>query len=178
MALASAGLTTAIQAMSFKFYGDSAPKLYHRLAEACPNIRVLKVAMDIVDTRIMSRSKQHNLRNARGMTAFASYVSGLEKLKTFEISGRDRVHQVVSNQLEPVLVDINDPEAIGPWFLEMIKKGRKERERPDWKAVKMARIEKERKDIAKKEAKAVSRSKERNASFRMPGRGLYSLMRT
>ncbi|KFY87661.1 hypothetical protein V498_07063, partial [Pseudogymnoascus sp. VKM F-4517 (FW-2822)] len=156
IAMANANLTAAIQIMGFRFHGDGAPKLYHKLEEACPNIRVLKVSMNIEDRRVIIPGERLNtLRNARGVHAFATYLSRLEKLETFEITGMDVLFRDSGGPLGqvPVGVDINDPEAIGPWFRYMIKMGRRERERPDWKAVKMARIEKERKDIAKKEAK-------------------------
>ncbi|KAL5345158.1 hypothetical protein ACLOAV_010114 [Pseudogymnoascus australis] len=167
IAMANANLTAAIQIMGFRFHGDGAPKLYHKLEEACPNIRVLKVSMNIEDRRVIIPGERLNtLRNARGMPAFATYLSRLEKLETFELTGMDEVYRVIDNQQLWAQADVDDPRAIGPWLRNMIKMGRRERERSDWKAVKMARIEKERKDIAKKEAKVILRRKERNAPLR------------
>jgi hypothetical protein len=150
--MANEDLTGAIRKMGFNYFGDCASKLYRDLATAAPNIRVLKVAMDIEDKRVKISGKEKTLRKARGISFFVTYISKLESLEEFEIVGRDKVYEVVNNELVPVLVDINDPRAIGPWFKAMIENERKQRERADWKEVNKKRIEKEFKELEEKEA--------------------------
>lgn len=147
--MANESLTAAIQSMFFKFSGDNAAKLYHNLAKAAPNIRVLKVTMDIEDTRGVITGKEKTLRKARGIAYFVTYISTLERLEKFEVVGKDIV---ADNEQGSLLVDINDPRAIGPWFKEMIENGRKRRERVDWKESIKKRIERELKELKKKKA--------------------------
>jgi hypothetical protein len=113
---------------------------------------VLKVAMDIEDKHVKISGKEKTLRKARGISFFVTYISKLESLEEFEIVGRDKVYEVVNNELVPVLVDINDPRAIGPWFKAMIENERKQRERADWKEINKKRIEKEFRELEEKEA--------------------------
>lgn len=149
----------AIEVMGFRFYGDGAPKLYPMLAEACPNVRVLKVSMSPDDKQVIISGLPKSLRRARGVEAFASYISGLEKLETFEVVGTDYVNETVDGIETSVQVDINHPHAIGPWFKAKIEMGKVQRQMIGREVIEREKREKERKEKELKEKRKAQRKK-------------------
>ncbi|KFZ03443.1 hypothetical protein V502_10947 [Pseudogymnoascus sp. VKM F-4520 (FW-2644)] len=148
----------AIEVMGFRYHGDNAPKLYPALAKACPNVRVLKVSID-VNKYVAISGPNKTLRRARGMEAFASYIAGLEKLETFEMVGTDYVKEIVDGVETAVEVDINHPRAIGSWLRAKIEMGKLHREMVGREVIERENREKEKREKAIKEKRKEQRKK-------------------
>ncbi|OBT49345.1 hypothetical protein VE00_00482 [Pseudogymnoascus sp. WSF 3629] len=157
--MANPKATAAIEVLGFRFFSDNAPRLYPRLGTACPNVRVLKVTMNMEDKRVVLPVMHKSLRRARGVEAFASYLAGLEKLETFEIVGTDYVNETVDGIEKLVQVDINHPLAIGPWFKKKIEMAKMQRKIIGKEVMAREKREREKKEKAMKEKRKEQRKR-------------------
>lgn len=157
--MANPKATAAIEVLGFRFFSDNAPKLYPKLGTACPNVRVLKVSMNVDDKRIVLPAIHKSLRRARGVEAFASYLAGLEKLETLEIAGTDYVNEIVDGVEKLVQVDINHPLAVGSWFRAKIAMAKAERNIIGKEVIERERKEKEKREKATKEKRREQRKR-------------------
>jgi hypothetical protein len=158
--MANPKATAAIEVLGFRFFSDNAPRLYPRLGTACPNVRVLKVTMNMEDKRVVLPVMHKSLRRARGVEAFASYLAGLEKLETFEIVGTDYVNETVDGIEKLVQVDINHPLAIGPWFKKKIEMAKMQRKIIGKEVMAREKREREKREREKKEKAMKEKRKE------------------
>lgn len=142
--MANLSLVSAIQVMGFHFYGRNAPKIYPHLAELCPDLRVLRVAMTYGDQRSTIKRPRQSLRKATGVKSFITYVLKLEKLERLEMVGRDLLDSSVDGVGKKVPVDINHPDAIGTWLRDQVEEKKRKRERIDRNKIEKERIRQDR----------------------------------
>ena len=164
--MADATMTAAIRVMCFRFVGENATVLYAALAVECPNLRVLRVMMSYGQKHVIIKPPCRSLRKARGVTAFTSYVAGLENLEKFEMVGTDYVDMVVNGVVQQVAVDINHPDAIAAWLRKKIELAKVERER-----IKREKIERERIEREKIEREKIERERVHEEKAKRKGKG-------